>query len=97
MSEKIEHIKNALKTSDEVVVVFTKSDGTERTMRCTIDGERIPADKAPKGTAKNLSEDTQRVFDLDKGEWRSFKFDAVKTISIQNFEDSAIVLFDAAA
>ena len=62
-------------------ITFTKADGTEREMRCTLAESAIPSDKAPKGTGGVASETTQRVFDLDKGEWRSFKWDSVKSVN----------------
>lgn len=62
-------------------ITFTKSDGTDREMRCTLIESAIPIDKIPKGTGREASATTQRVFDLDKGEWRSFKWDSVKKVS----------------
>lgn len=68
-----QHVKN-------VRIVFTKSDSTEREMRCTLIESAIPTDKIPKGTGSEAIATTQRVFDLDKGEWRSFKWDSVKRV-----------------
>lgn len=62
-------------------ITFTKSDGTDREMRCTLVESAIPSDKVPKGTGREAVSTTQRVFDLDKGEWRSFKWESVKTVS----------------
>lgn len=61
-------------------ITFTKSDGSERVMRCTLIDDKIPEDKKPKGTGSVSSESTQRVFDLDKQEWRSFKLDSIRQI-----------------
>ena len=61
-------------------ITFTKSDGTDREMRCTLLESAIPSDKVPKGTGREAPTATQRVFDLDKGEWRSFKWEAVKRV-----------------
>ena len=61
-----------------VVVYFEKSDGTEREMKCTLNEDMIPVDKQPKGTGKNKSDIVQPVFDLDVGEWRSFRWSSVK-------------------
>lgn len=58
-------------------VVFTKKDGTERTMNCTLMKDSIPEDKVPTGGIKQLSEDVFRVFDVDINEWRSFRKDSV--------------------
>lgn len=61
-------------------ITFTKTDGTDREMRCTLIEARIPTDKAPKGTGRETTDAVQRVFDLDKQEWRSFKWDSVKEV-----------------
>lgn len=62
-----------------VNVVFTKADGSERTMNCTLKLENIPKDQHPKGVIKSES-DQIRVFDTDIDAWRSFNFGSVKTI-----------------
>ena len=63
-----------------VNVVFTKADGSERTMNCTLKLENIPEDQHPKSTIKSES-DQIRVFDTDVQEWRSFNFSSVKTVN----------------
>ena len=63
-----------------VNVVFTKADGSERTMNCTLKLENIPEDQYPKGVIKSES-DQIRVFDTDIQEWRSFNFSSVKTVN----------------
>jgi hypothetical protein len=82
-----EEIVNKLTTSTvPVIVVFTKMDGTTRTMNCTLNKLLIPTDKAPKGTgSEKLKEDktTVRVFDTDLQDWRSFKVAAVTNITHQ--------------
>jgi len=64
-------------------ITFTKSDGTDREMRCTLSPVLIPAEKHPKQSDRSYPETTCRVFDLDKGEWRSFKWESVKEISFE--------------
>jgi hypothetical protein len=69
-------------------VVFTKKDGTERELFCTLSENRIPNDKQPKqtesgSTARSLSEDAFRVFDTEKQEWRSFRWDSLKQVRIE--------------
>lgn len=61
-------------------ITFTKSDGSDRTMLCTLAESAIPSDKVPKGTGRETPDATQRVFDLERGEWRSFKWEAVKEV-----------------
>lgn len=61
-----------------VTVTFTKKDGTERTMNCTRSSGIIPVEKHPKGDTSTETGDNIRVFDLDKQDWRSFNFSALK-------------------
>lgn len=61
-------------------ITFTKSDGTDREMRCTLVESAIPAEKLPKNTGRSTTETNQRVFDLEKQEWRSFKWESVKRV-----------------
>ena len=63
-----------------VNVVFTKADGSERTMNCTLKLENIPEDQHPKSAIKSES-DQIRVFDTDIDAWRSFNFGSVKTVN----------------
>lgn len=69
-----------------VTVVFTKADGTERHMKCTLIPEYIPATMQPK--QQLLTESTQRpenpnlvsVWDIESAGWRSFRLDTIKNI-----------------
>ena len=49
-------------------------------MLCTLVSDKIPSEKAPKNTGKSGSDDALAVFDLEKIEWRSFRWDSVKKI-----------------
>ena len=69
-----------------VNVVFTKADGSERTMNCTLKLENIPEDQHPKSAVKSES-DQIRVFDIDIQEWRSFNFSSVKTVNGESVHD----------
>ena len=73
-----EWLKGALKTNI-VDVTFTKKDGTERLMKCTLDPEILPKIEI-KEDAKPRKESTTsiRVFDTEKNEWRSFTIKSVK-------------------
>ena len=64
----------------ETTIIFTKKDGSERKMRCTLNENAIPSEKAPKNAGKSQSEDAIAVFDVEKSDWRSFRFDSVKKI-----------------
>ena len=98
-------VKNLLSAS-EITVDFIKADGTQRSMRCTLDSNRIPHAAAPKpisvpaeirasstanidGLAESRKPRKQpdphsvRVFDTEKNEWRSFRFDRLQKITAQ--------------
>ena len=66
-----------------VTVTFTKKDGTERVMKCTLEEAVLPKVEL-KEDAKPRKESTtsMRVFDLEKQEWRSFTIKSVKRVEI---------------
>jgi|LWDU01.1.fsa_nt_gi hypothetical protein len=58
-------------------VKFTKLDGTERLMTCTLNMDKIPKDMQPKvqpigAEPKPIKEDVIAVYDLNAEGWRSF-------------------------
>lgn len=66
------------------VVTFTKRDGSERVMRCTLKTEHLPVlpvvESTTAKTPRKKSDTTISVWDLDKSAWRSFTLDSVKSI-----------------
>jgi hypothetical protein len=76
-----------------VTVTFVKADGTEREMLCTLDHELFPVAPTPTGPVdgiikehkerKKPDEHSIRVFDLDKNEWRSFRFERLRKVSAE--------------
>lgn len=76
-----------------VTVTFIKADGTNREMLCTLNPEQLPEVPVPTGPVdgivkehkerKKPDEHSLRVFDLDKKEWRSFRFDRLQKISAE--------------
>ena len=60
-----------------VEIIFTKKDGTERTMKCTLQEKYLPETV---GTGKPKSDEVLAVFDLEKEGWRSFRWDSIKEI-----------------
>lgn len=73
----MENIVNFLK-ENVAEVVFTKVDGTTRTMKCTLKSEFLPpqVDIEENAPRKNAV----AVWDLEKGSWRSFRVDSVTSI-----------------
>lgn len=66
-------------------VTFTKVNGEERIMNCTLNMDMVPEDQLPKGTGVVLNENTGvfRVFDVDKSAWRSFKVECVTQFAVE--------------
>ena len=60
----------------ECRVIFTKINGEERDMVCTLNMEMIPEEKQPK-TGKEYNTDVIRAFDVNKEEFRSFRVENV--------------------
>ena len=63
-------------------VTFTKKDGTIRTMLCTLKEKYLPPHPAIEETyslskALSASNHIVTVWDLEKKDWRSFKYDSV--------------------
>ena len=83
-------LKDILKLNP-VTITFTKKDGTERIMKCTLQSELLPVVE-PKPVVEGKeprkeSTTSMRVFDLDKNEWRSFTIRSIKHISTVFGED----------
>lgn len=71
-------LRGVLRT-ETVHLTFTKKDGTIRNMKCTLSESKLPkADQGKEGRKENDS--SIPVFDLEKNEWRAFRFDSVKQI-----------------
>ena len=62
-----------------VQVSFTKKDGTQRVMECTLKSDMIPQPELPleEGKDKTINPDVQAVWDVEKEGWRSFRWDSV--------------------
>jgi len=58
-------------------VTFTKKDGTERVMLCTLQEEYLPETV---GDVRKKSEDSLAVYDLENEGWRSFRWDSIKAV-----------------
>jgi hypothetical protein len=72
-----QQLKEGVKT-----ITFTKADGTQRVLRCTLQESALPQVDASKvTTTKKQNDDALAVWDLDNAGWRSFRFDSV--ISVQ--------------
>ncbi len=83
-----DQVRKLLHDSKDLRIVFTKKDGTEREMLCTLQEAKIPTDKLPKSqasdstTAGQGNESAIRVFDTVKQEWRSFRWDSLTKVEL---------------
>jgi hypothetical protein len=75
-----DNIKNSLH-STICRIVFTKADGTERVMHCTLSEAMIPQvteTVAENKKTKKDNPDVQAVYDVEAKGWRSFRWDSLK-------------------
>jgi hypothetical protein len=67
-----------------VKITFTKKDGTERVMNCTLDPNVIPlVESVQDKREKNKDKDHIAVFDTDIKAWRSFIVKSVKSFEFE--------------
>lgn len=66
----------------EVSVTFKKKDGTLRVMKCTLMPGLVKDYEKKTDRVKAVSEETCAVFDVDKQEWRSFRYDSIEEVKI---------------
>jgi len=96
VKEQIREWVRGLLQNSEVTVTFTKADGTDRDMLCTLDHSRIPVSvvkpvsttapvdgivRESKKPKKEPDPHSIRVFDLEKQEWRSFRFERLQKVT----------------
>lgn len=74
-------LKNVLQTTDRVKIVFTKVDGTERTMYCTLKEDVVVPYEKKTDHVRAGNDDVLRVWDLEKNEWRGFRLDAIREVA----------------
>lgn len=71
-------LKGMLKV-DVGTVTFTKKDGTERVMKCTLDPKKLPEAPITEGKKeRKVNEDVIAVYDVEAKGWRSFTIKSVK-------------------
>ena len=78
-----EWMAGILKQQD-IDVTFTKVNGTLRKMHCTLqESAIIPREEKKHEIVKDKNEDVCVVWDIDKNEWRSFRYDSIKEIRFE--------------
>ena len=78
-----ENLLQLLMSEEFIKVMFTKSTtNTVRTMLCSLRTEYVPIrfEKSIKATLANKNEDILPVWDIIKGEWRSFKISSIISV-----------------
>lgn len=73
------NIMNMLK-SGIVNIRFTKVDGTERVMKCTLAEGIVKSHEKTTDREKKTNENICSVWDVDKEAWRSFRYDSILEI-----------------
>ena len=61
-------------------ITFTKKNGDQRVMRCTLDEQHFPPvqkEAAEVGEVRQRSTEALSVFDVEAQGWRSFRWDSV--------------------
>lgn len=81
-------IKGVLITMPETTVTFTKKDGTERVMKCTLRPDLLPVQEVSDGKEPRKQNDSiMSVYDVDANGWRSFTIRSVKSVQFAVLED----------
>lgn len=76
------------------VAKFKKSDGSERTMRCTLLDQYLPEQYQGKGMLLNeVEKNTISVWDLDLSAWRSFRVDSLVEFAPAHLQTAKQVLW----
>lgn len=66
---------------DVKTITFTKKDGTERVMKCTLSEMLIPQEHKPKGESTHKqSDEAIAAWDVEKEGWRSFRYDSIISV-----------------
>ena len=88
--KEAEHARKWLKAHlvhGPVTVSFVKKDGSTREMRCTLDPSLTVEYEKKTDRTKEPNPDVQFVFDIDKREWRSFRFDSIMSVTFDLNDD----------
>ena len=65
----------------DLEITFTKVDGTERVMNCTLSEDIVPPLDTTAVKQKRIQNpDVLAVWDIEANGWRSFRFDSIKSI-----------------
>ena len=72
---------NAMLREGVRTVTFTKADGTERVMKCTLADSYLPDQlDVEEYISRKKNDDVCAVWDIEANGWRSFRIDSIKEI-----------------
>jgi hypothetical protein len=74
--------------SETVKLTFEKADGSDRVMRATLKSGVVPLYERKTERVRTPNPELCSVYDLEKREWRSFRFDKVKRIEFTLGEET---------
>ena len=63
-----------------ITVVFTKKDGTERVMKCTLKSDVVVPYEQKTERKKVQNEEIVSVWDVEKNAWRSFNITTISEV-----------------
>ena len=66
--------------SDVINIIFTKVDGTTRSMKATLSQNIVPGEATARATNRSANT-AQAVWDTEASGWRSFKWDSIKEVN----------------
>ncbi len=94
--KKEQHTRESLsahfKDNKASKVIFTKKDGTERTMLCSLHPDLLPKSSGEAGektTSRPTPEHLSPVFDIKTGGWRSITMANIISIEAYEINDEA--------
>ncbi len=79
-------IKNLQKRA--MRITFTKVNGEERVIDCSLQEHIIPETSE---SNRKQNKEILPVFDINKGEWRSFRLDSVTNIEALEYQDNEVL------
>lgn len=68
---------------ETATVTFTKKDGTERVMKCTLNPEQLPPAIVTEGKKeRKVNQDVIAVYDVEVQGWRSITLKSIKRVQL---------------
>lgn len=82
--DKVTKWLSSVLKSNVVTVTFTKKDGTDRVMKCTLNPDILPpATLVENKKERKVNDSVMSVYDTEVQGWRSFTIKSIKHISLE--------------